>query len=714
MAKPFLYILSAIRGLTLRNKDIVKIGTSWHPDSRKWCMQTARPEQLIYKHLFELDSLQFKTPSELYNVDAYEWKEFLAQKNLAHIHIQEGGGTEFYEAREDCITLIREFLVSKGYRIVCEYTEDPYPVRPLTEKDTDVYLKECVEQTRVRIATKTTLSLWDRFRNVFVSTPRKHQTELWDIFQKVCDTWETGLYSGIVQWPTGTGKTIATLMMTVLIADRYKKKGCVYRGLFISPRTDILQTITKDFTKLSQFGITLLDGSDGKLSSLNIPNDKNILIVGTHMALTNKKTLEQLPFISHVHYDEVHRITGDSLFESLRTVMPHWQTQFLTGTSATPETADGNQRAKLHELFGDPLRFIDTLSIERAIQEGYLARPRFCIEIVKTDSKEDIRTSFLRAMCRTIQEKKTRGMRGNKIICYLPTVELVKEYARYAKEMYPTFTFYTATDDNRTDYQFVKAPIDDRYHILFACGRYKEGSDVGGMELVCILMGHEISAHTVLQTHGRALRKEYAEKEGWCLLVRPSSPNSPSDDTTTKESVLDRIVLDILSLSGKTEKLTRADICARVELYFGNLTLESHQCTLEETIDRVQAAYERDEYSRHPPKERYKQLQAKNKELGVRSKSEYFSRRGEYIHFVEEPRKYFDGHWTCWYDYLGVDCTGYPQTLDIWLDICKTLGFHSWSHYQTTHDITLPDDPGQLYETYKNWEAHFQSSETYW
>ena len=52
-----------------------------------------------------------------------------------------------------------------------------------------------------------------------------------------------------------------------------------------------------------------------------------------------------------------------------------WETQFLTGTSATPKTSSPTQQKKISELFGDPLNILHKCDIDEAVREGWIAKP---------------------------------------------------------------------------------------------------------------------------------------------------------------------------------------------------------------------------------------------------------------------------------------------------------------------------------------------------
>ena len=95
-------------------------------------------------------------------------------------------------------------------------------------------------------------------------------------------------------------------------------------------------------------------------------------------------------------------------------------------------------------------------------------------------------------------------------------------------------------------------------------------------------------------------------------------------------------------------------------------------------MKRKNEAYMRREYPKRTPKEKYNIIRDLNKELGFKSKNEYFERANEHSRFIEDPKSYFKDCWNCWYDFLGVDCSVFPQTKTDWICVCKIAKFCFW------------------------------------
>lgn len=557
-------------------------------------------------------------------------------------------------------------------------------------------------------------TLYDKFVHVFLNNGslRLNQMELWDIFSTLCNSPNPLKYKGIVQWPTATGKTFALLALFVISSERCKRMGTIFRGLLVAPKNDIFNTLMKHINLLSHFGITICEGHNAMLSSLHIPYDVPVLITATHAGLTDEHMIAMLPPISHVHYDEVHRIGGDHFFNLLKKFLDIWKTELLTGTSATPKTSNPAQHRKISELFGDPYTILHQCGIDDAIDKGWIARPRFQITVVsKNPFREVIIRNFLQCIRRTIMKKQEDGLwsnKGGKSIAYLPLREEVREAFRLSKEEFPQeWKVYLAVDDdscslNNKDHKFLEEDADGVPRILFACERYREGSDIYGLEMTCILMGNTIAANILIQIIGRALRLDHSGKEGWCCIFRPS------DEGTTEEDVMDNILLEIAETLGRNEILgDPKEIRKMVEAFIGDMTIREKLITVEETVSRIQALYERRAWSGRNQKERFDVIRRLNSEMNLHSKEEYEHRYLEHINYIDNPKEYFKDYWISWYYYLGIDTSAFPQTKTDWIRVCKDLGLITWDLYKEKNIPELPINPGEMYDDYTNWDKEF-------
>jgi len=692
-------------------KSIIKIGSTLHPAFRKWAYSTYSPKPPVYLHLFKFTSEQFaNNPQNLYDLDNKKFPEYLVQTGRAEVHIQDGGGSEWYiKEGWDYVQVLHEFFQAHGLHVMKQYDTDPYSVRPITEHEQKQIDTEDLKIT----SSQSKMSLKREFFTTFLlpgQLPRRNQDELWDIFERICEKWSE--YRGIIQWATGTGKTIALLMLFLLSATTAKKMGILFRGLLISPKNDIFDTIIQHIRKLSKWGLTICEGHNGRLSSLSIPMDKPVIILATHASLTDNSLWDKLPPITHSHYDEVHRITGEEFYSRLQQKLQEWDTMFLTGTSATPKTCMSLQHKKLAELFGNPLNILHRCDVDEAIQEGWIARPRFGVHVLSNTLNRDIIIrSFVNIVYQSIIDKQSQGLwNGGKVIVYLPAIKEVCHAVSIAKEIMPTWHIYTAVEDAfelaQSDDKFISDVADGTPRILFACERYREGSDIKGLEMTSILMGNIIAAYILLQIAGRALRNDYEGKEGWCVIVRPS------DDGTTEDDVFDSIVLQIMEFIGTDDETMPSNkkIKQVVEKFFGPVAINGKVYHVEETIRRIQAMYARKAFERSDPKEKYEVIRSFNRELGLSSRDEY-ENVPFHPKYITEPKTYFKDQWISWYHFLGVDTSAFPQTKVEWTARCKQMGINSWTEYKQKNSPLFPSNPSEMYEDYTNPTKEFNDDE---
>jgi hypothetical protein len=496
-------------------------------------------------------------------------------------------------------------------------------------------------------------------------------------------------------------------MMIVILKQWYKQQGLIYRGLLVSPKNDIFDTIKTHFEGLSQFGITLVDGSNANLSKVVIPTDKHVLIFACHASLVNPEILDKLPQIGHTHYDEVHRIGGETFFGLLKEKMVTWNMAVLTGTSATPLTSSAEQRRKIHELFGDPMTVLHQCTVEEAVQEGWIAKPQFnvcCLPKVK--DRKLLLQIFTDAVVKAIQEK---GGKRKHIAYVRDSVEDALVCYTHVRDTYPTVKPYHAIEGaNRTDKLFHDLPLSEvEPALLIACQRYLEGSDIAGLESTAVLIGDSVSAHSILQIVGRALRLDYPGKVGICTIAKAV------EEGVTEDDVLASIMLDILDVLGvdKCVLNTKERIRQIVETYIADVSVRGSQLSIAETIERIQCAYLRRVYSERTPKEKYSTIQQLNRELGLKSRHDYTNSADSHPRYIENPQQVFSEYWTSWYDFLGIDTSMYPETKTEFVETCKKLGLENYMEYKQKHGSNLPDSPNQLYSDFTNWETEFGIAE---
>ena len=465
--------------------------------------------------------------------------------------------------------------------------------------------------------------------------PRRIQSELFDAFMEKTATATSNdaydAYKGIVQWPTAVGKTIGTLSLLFISFMRCLSKGKIWRGLLIAPQNDILNTIIGPIKKLEKWGINIISGHDAQFTDAMIkcPTDKHVLIITTHASLTDRKKWDMLPEIYHCHYDEVHQCTGLQFFGMLKEWIPKFV--YFTGTSATPKTCNSDQHSRLHDLFGSPLSILHQCEMDEAVREGWIAKPKISANIVEFGTRIQ---EFVGIISQSIAQKRADGkwMYG-KVIVYLDTITdvqnavccalhdfkgtdttvymAVKNANEHEEATEATRAVESLADESemlvagaKSDKQFISDAADGSPRILFACQRYRQGSDIKGIEMTVVLFNATIATNVVVQIIGRALRKDanYDNKEGWCVLVKTRCPEGSGDSGDIEEDdVLDSILLEFANfvlVSSGSSMHTKQKIREFVMQILVPLRNDKNKnYSIEETVNRMQCMYLRKEFA---------------------------------------------------------------------------------------------------------------------
>jgi hypothetical protein len=83
--------------------------------------------------------------------------------------------------------------------------------------------------------------------------------------------------------------------------------------------------------------------------------------------------------------------------------------------------------------------------------------------------------------------------------------------------------------------------------------------------------------------------------------------------------------------------------------------------------------------------------------------ADYISRKP--AAFPDNPNVKFASIWKGWYEYLGVDISIFPASIDAWRFICKRENiknnvdyFEKWSHVSNP---SLPQEPAEMYKGFR-------------
>lgn len=425
-------------------KHSLKLGSTLYPSCRKLDYITSHPTPPKYIALFYLDPKDFPNKNLLYTLDSVKFKKYV-KKGIA---INRGEGNEWYCDTGELVQIVAEFLEREGYKFKL-VTNDPYTnTRFILTNEKQILLQEDVNKMCSNVEDYDEYHKSEFLRLIVPGgTFRSIQDELWNIFLKMIRTNNYPI-KGIIQWPTGVGKTVAILLI-IILAKKYKLIHEHIHALVVAPKNDIFQTVLSQFKLLENYGINILIG----LSKIKNYPHGDWLLLATHNGLVgkrgDKRKFELLPQINFFLYDEVHRVTGPHMFDIFKRKTLEWNTPFVLGTSATPLTSHVSQHLKIKEIYGDKL--IQKCDYATAIKENWIVKPLFNL-YVHSGTFDNLYRYMGNELITTIEKRKNLNMwQGGKVICYVPQkIEESEKALNIVSDILPSdYVLYSANSSNQ-------------------------------------------------------------------------------------------------------------------------------------------------------------------------------------------------------------------------------------------------------------------------
>jgi hypothetical protein len=228
--------------------------------------------------------------ADLWEINAKNHREMLRYESILHLYFYQfrcKRGNTLTEWFKVCLEDVQSFIKTLPFFIKSVSVDEIHEIhkKALLLEESDEKDEKENDDKNIRYK----IELRELFFETFLhnQTPRRIQSELWDIYNVLVTK---GEYKGIVQWSTGTGKSIAIMILIVLTSYYYRQKGQMYRGVLVSNKNDIFDTLDRYLKLLRLFGIKVIRGDHGKLSALSIPNNCPVLITSTHQSLTDDES----------------------------------------------------------------------------------------------------------------------------------------------------------------------------------------------------------------------------------------------------------------------------------------------------------------------------------------------------------------------------------------------------------------------------------------
>lgn len=648
--------------------NIYKLGCTSEPHGRIGTYLTGCPPKPEYKIKYY----------GLWKIKAINMKDLLYYETCLHekFHSFRMEKSEWFEFKESYLEQINQYLVcSKFVKSKVEFKDVPNP-KQKSILETNYYQKN----TEKFIVDKST-------KNEALDAIQA------PVIERLVQFINSDELAGQLIAPCGSGKTMMTCkaietlnrivicVPSLCIQEQWKytiHKEC----LFLGGEADDWITIEKSLKK------------------------EQFCIITTYMSC--KHLIEILPTTTElIVFDEAHHMTGlvsedkdkgqgitRVLLKNL--VEKNMKRLFLTFTpkDSFDENDDMVMSMNNENIFGKP---IIEIKLRDLINQGVL--PDYVIWALSSNG-----TGLYGKLEQTLLAWNSKKI--NHLIIFVKDLADKDKVKKFLKDKVdcPILSVERPEDTKRVFDEFY-----NKRAILIDCRRLGEGVDIPIADSVAILYPKQ-SVIDIVQMALRAGRW-YEYKSVFHILL----PHVVDEDLSGIQNVIlalakydDALRGEVMMLSSSKSKGN--NIIKEVDNGNSSLTIIQSDMFSSTDVEKMQECFGRIRNSltiTRTKKESYDMIQKFNKQLRIISKNQYLESRNIHPKYIGDPTIYFKEHWTCWYDFLGVDITLYPKTKYEWIQLCKNKNILTWNEYKIKKDNSLPENPSEIYEDYTNWDKEF-------
>ena len=574
--------------------------------------------------------------------------------------------------------------------------------------------------------------------------------------------------SGIVNQSVGAGKSF---IMLNSISQHYKKYNCNGKLYIVTcPRKEVLKkmffTTIKDKNKndlliinpenkknwikydvidIDKFNV--IDRVETKKKNIQLDEIRpNILVINTDYFKTlHYENIIDYDNVNFVMFDECHGVSAKYFYEMLYDVK-YIKGINIIGFSATPLRDKAED--KVRNIFCksmDPnknqyVNIISTYDVMDAIKDNVILPPNITImEINKTCNKKIGKSN--KELTENMIKKIMPVLPYRKFIGWCGTIPRMKEWYKFFTSKFPQLKVFCSTSKDKEHINFntnFEGNNKSFYEmqsdcILLVVNRCREGSDIPNID--CGLYLDSIKKRGILvaiQTSGRVLRHDDLKKKKVGHIIDTFVNQGKIEIEFMTVNMVISYYEKVLNLSNEPH-IEETNKFSMMRKMYSETKFDKEKNTItikiddnHETIINLEITTQNFDWSKF--KEKMEEMIAKKNNINMidKNKSDFkelkekikdmFINKVDYKLYAKENELvinpdeiYLEYGWDNWYDFLGIDISVYPKTLNelkIKVRECKFRTYKQYLRYAIENN--LPCMLEELYKEYTSFEELLQ------
>jgi len=482
----------------------------------------------------------------------------------------------------------------------------------------------------------------------------------------------------------------------------------------------------------------------------------NILIVNSdYFKIMDEKNYIDYDKLNFVIFDECHGVSAKKFYDLLHKIK-FVHKKHIIGFSATPVRDNAEDKVKkifskdLDEKGKHVLNIISNYDIMTAICHGVVLPPSYTIVEIKKTCKKKIGRSNKDITEKVIKDK-LKELPYKKIICWCSSIYKMKEWYMFFNKKFPELKLYCSTSKDSihkkegldTDYdEFCET---DKNSVLLTVHRCREGSDIKNLDMG-VYLDHvrKRGILVCIQTVGRILRPDIKKLKRCGFIIDTFINDGEIEiEVMTAQRIIsyyekvlgltaDDAYNDLLEKYKKMKEMfndtsydenskkikikiddnIEHDTEIKLELITKNFDWSKFTKKINSIIDKNFGIDEdeslKTEYELLKEKiQKYNKVNSKNNSK-LNNKLEYkkYAEKNKLV--INPEQKFINYGWINYYDFLGIDTSKYPKTLDELKNICK-------NHCLDNEDVfiakcntkNLPEMPEEIYRNFSSFYDMF-------